>query len=55
LKYGDEHWRIILKPILKKWNVGAWNGFLMPMLGEESGFCECGTEISGFHKMGAVY
>jgi len=41
-------WRIILSWIFRKWDVGAWTGWIWPTIG--TGTCECGNESSGSVK-----
>jgi hypothetical protein len=45
----DVDGKIILKYILRKWIVGAWNRLIWLMIGQVADSCEC-----GFHKMRTV-
>jgi hypothetical protein len=54
-----DHWgdpgvdgRIIIKRILKKWDVGVWTGLIWLRIDQLAGTCECGNETSGFIKCG---
>jgi hypothetical protein len=44
--------RILLRWILRKWDVGAWTGSTWLRIGQVAGTCECGNEPPGFIKWG---
>jgi hypothetical protein len=46
----DINGRIILKQILKKHDVTAWNGFIWLRIGSLVGSCEHSNELLGFIK-----
>ena len=45
--------RIILRWILKKWDLGAWTGLIWLKIGTGGGTCKCGDEPLGSIKYGA--
>ena len=50
LEDPDIDGRIILRWILRKWDVGAWTGLLWRRVGTGGRHCECGNEPSGSIK-----
>jgi hypothetical protein len=44
--------RIILRWIFRKWDVGAWTGWIWLRIGQMAGCCECGNEPLGSIKCG---
>jgi len=47
--------RIVLRWIFRKWDVGAWTGFMWLRMGQVSGTRECGNESLGSIKCGESY
>jgi hypothetical protein len=44
--------RMVLRWIFRKWDVGAWTGFMWLRMGQVAGTRECGNEPSGSIKYG---
>jgi hypothetical protein len=42
--------RIILRCIVRKWDVSAWMGLIWFRIGTDGGLCECGNEDLGSIK-----
>ena len=50
----DVDWRIILKWIFRKWDVGVWTGSSWLRIGTGVSTCECVNELSGSIKCGEL-
>ena len=46
--------RIILRWIVRKWDVGVWTGWDWLRIGAVAGTCECGNVPSGSVKCGEL-